>query len=294
MVAVQGNETEMEPKLERLGSEGTFALRANVFSMLESGVVDERVLHAILRGTSRWDEPDLWDFKRELPWHPSGVKLPDGIRSERDAKVDENVKDAVAFYNSFGGYLIVGVDDDRRTASGFDRRYDVESLNKRIRAATGHNVECVFRTLDWSDADGAQVRLGLLFVPRRPPLTLPAQFKADAHKSGTGRAAFKGGDFYFRQRDECRPAQSAEDFAFLYSDDRRKVAADLAPLRPLLDNNLPDRDGELGEFVGREADMATLWEWLSDRFSPVRLICGLGGVGKTSLVPYVVDFGVIL
>ena len=273
----------MEPRLERLGSEGTFAHRANVFSMVESGLVDERVLHTILGGTSRWDEPDLWDFKRELPWHPPGVKLPDGIRADRDAKVDEIVKDAVAFYNSFGGYLIVGVSDDRRTASGFDKRYDVENLNKRIRGATGHNVECLFRTLDWRNAEGSQVQLGLLFVPRRPPLTLPAQFKGDAHKPVAGRPAFKSGDFYFRQRDECRPAQSAEDFAFLYSDDRRKVVADLAPLQPLLDNNLPDRDGELGKFIGRETDMATVWEWLSDRFSPVRLICGLGGVGKTSL-----------
>ena len=109
------------------------------------------------------------------------------------------------------------------------------------------------------------------------------QFRTDARKSSVGKHAFRSGEFYLRQRDECRPARSAEDYAFLYSENRRKVHQATFTDAALLENNLPDRDGELGKFIGREADMSSLWEWLADKFSPVRLICGLGGVGKTSL-----------
>ncbi|MBM9400783.1 putative DNA binding domain-containing protein [Gluconacetobacter azotocaptans] len=269
--------------IETFEGESNFAKRADVFSMIERGVADEAVLNTILAGSSRWDEPELWDFKLELPFYATGIKPSDSARAERDSKVDEIVKDAVAFYNSFGGYIIVGVADQQRSVSGFDKRFDVESLNKRIRSATGQSVECIYRTLPWKNLTGEIVQLGLLFIPRRAPSILPAQFKVGAHKSSTGQYAFKKEDFYLRQLDECRPATSAEDFAFLYADERRRITLTLPPVRAFMENNLPDRDGELGKFIGREADMAALWGWLSDRFSPVRLICGLGGVGKTSL-----------
>lgn len=269
--------------VETFEGESNFAKRADVFAMIERGVTDETVINTILGGSSRWDEPELWDFKQELPVYAAGIKPSDSVRAERDSKVDEIVKDAVAFYNSFGGYIIVGVGDKQRSASGFDKRFDVESLNRRIRSVTGQSVECIYRTLPWNTIAGENIQLGLLFVPRRAPLILPAQFKVGAHKSSTGQCAFKKDDFYLRQLDECRPATSAEDFAFLYSDERRRITVALPPVKAFMDNNLPDRDGELGKFIGREADMAALWGWLSDRFSPVRLICGLGGVGKTSL-----------
>ncbi|WP_284257337.1 AlbA family DNA-binding domain-containing protein [Acidocella aquatica] len=267
-------------------NESLFATRATVFALIERGVTEITVLETVLSSGAKWDEPDLWDFKASLPWLCPGVKHPDGHKATFDAKVDEIVKDTVSFYNSFGGYLIIGVDDLTRNFAGFDKRFDVAALNQRIVGVTGQSVECVYRILNWQEAGKNAVQIGLLFVPRRPANLLPAQFKSDARKLTSGKSAFKKGDFYLRQRDECRPAQSGEDYAFLFSDQRRKVHHEIVLEAAALENNLPDRDGELGKFIGRENDISALWEWLADKFSPVRLICGLGGLGKTSLAYY--------
>ena len=40
---------------------------------------------------------------------------------------------------------------------------------------------------------------------------------------------------------------------------------------------------DLSKFIGREKELSQLWIWLSDNFSPVRILSGLGGLGKTSL-----------
>ena len=50
-----------------------------------------------------------------------------------------------------------------------------------------------------------------------------------------------------------------------------------------IENNLPPRDIELSQFVGRDKELYKLWLWLGDAFSPVKILSGLGGVGKTSI-----------
>ncbi len=50
-----------------------------------------------------------------------------------------------------------------------------------------------------------------------------------------------------------------------------------------MQENLPPRDLELIEFVGRENELQTLRDWFLDDKSPIRLLTGIGGLGKTSL-----------
>jgi Cdc6-like AAA superfamily ATPase len=47
--------------------------------------------------------------------------------------------------------------------------------------------------------------------------------------------------------------------------------------------NLPARDPDLIEFLGREKSLTELRTWISDLKAPVRLITGIGGLGKTTL-----------
>jgi hypothetical protein len=192
----------------------------------------------------------------------------------------EVVKDSVAFYNTFGGYLVIGVDDTTRNVIGFDKTFDAADLNKRIQGATGSNIETVYRLIGLR-IDEKVVTLGLLFIPKRSEKFRAAQFKKTAPKSETGKVAYNQNDIYFRQRDSCKPAVTSEELEFVFGPRETDLAV---PPPKVIENNLPPRDVDLSEFYGRDRELRELWLWLSDNSSPVRIVSGLGGVGKTSLV----------
>ena len=85
--------------------------RSSVSQLILQGVTDNTVVELLLtEGVAIRDEAVLWDFKRELPVLPPG-KLNQALTAEYDAKFAEIVKDAAAFYNTFGGYILVGIDE---------------------------------------------------------------------------------------------------------------------------------------------------------------------------------------
>jgi hypothetical protein len=255
------------------------ARRSNISRMLMQGVTDVHVVQELLRnGTAITDEAVLWDFKRELPVIPS-VKMNQTLSSEYDVKFSEIVKDSVAFYNTYGGYLLIGIDDTTRAIVGFDKSFDAADLNKRIQGATGHSIETIFRIL-YIDIESQTTAVGLLLIPKRSSRTRPAQFKKSALKSPTGKAAYEQNDVYFRQLNSCKKAITAEELEFLFSS--REIDVVLEGARTI-ENNLPSRDIELSKFVGRDKELYELWFWLGDVFSPVKILSGLGGVGKTSI-----------
>src|SRR5262249_20711786 len=126
--------------------------------------------------------------------------------------------------------------------------------------------------------------VGILLIPRRPDSRDAAQFRRDAPVDLNSKQAYKKGTIYFRRSDSCVPAQAAEDFTFLCSPERRKIAGLEESCRlNALDNNLGPRDPGFIKFIGREEYLRELWRWLCDPFSPVKLLAGVGGVGKTTL-----------
>ena len=259
--------------------ESAVVRRTNISRLIAQGVTDASVVQELLReGTAIRDKSVLWDFKRELPVPPPG-KLSQTLSSEYDAKFSEIVKDSIAFYNTYGGYIVAGIDDANRTIVGFDKLFDAADLNKRIQGATGHNVETIYRTLQ-IPLGHQTISVGLLLIPKRSSRTRPAQFKKSAPKSPAGRSAYEQNDVYFRQLDNCKRAITAEELEFLFSS--REI--DIVPGgSKIIENNLPARDIELSKFVGRDMEMYELWLWLGDAFSPVKILSGLGGVGKTSI-----------
>ncbi|WP_322414511.1 RNA-binding domain-containing protein [Mesorhizobium huakuii] len=252
--------------------------RSVLSGMLTKGVVDASVLNAVVvNGRPISEEAILWDFKKELPVLGTS-KITPAEKQKADAKFYEIVKDCVSFYNSYGGYLIAGIDDDGKI-DGFSGSFDAPDINNRIFGATGTSIETAFRTVDFRFADKT-TQIGILFIPKRSSGKNPAQFKKNAPDSEYGRKAFNQGDFYFRIRDTCSPARTPEDFEFLYGD---REVTETAAFVPFLENNLPSRDPDLGELRGRDKEITSLWRWLSDQFSPVHILCGLGGLGKTSI-----------
>lgn len=259
--------------------DSVYLRRASVANLIEQGVVDNRVLEQlIVDGFGIGDEAVLWDFKSELPVMPN-VKINDHLKQQYDFKFSQIVKDAVSFHNSYGGYLISGVDDQTRAIVGCPNEFDASDLNKRIQGATGASVETTFRLLTWTDRGGVEKNLGLLFIPKRDEGKLPVQFKKSATANEAGKRAYEQNDFYFRERDACRPAVSAEELEFLYG--TRNISYTQAI--SFIENNLPPRDADLERLIGRDEVLADLWKWLADTFSPVKILSGLGGVGKTSI-----------
>jgi hypothetical protein len=179
--------------------------------------------------------------------------------------------------------MIVGVDDQTRAICGFSGRFDCGDLAKKVLGATRHEVDCHFALRNIKTNQG-QHTLGVLFIPRRPYSKNPAQFMRDAPTSDTGKQAYKKNQIYFRFADECRAAQTSEDYGFLCGAGRHEFSfAEEFRGSLILTNSLGPRDPGFIKFIGREAYLKELWRWLCDGFMPIKLLAGIGGVGKRTL-----------
>ena len=219
----------------------------------------------------------------ELPQTPRGdKKSAEEDKRKYDIEMASIVKDVVSFYNSYGGYIVVGVRDKPREVVGFSQQIDCGELVRRVEAVTRHRFDCHFALVDCVTASGA-TRFGLLFIPQRPEDAPPAQFLKDAPAPDRGVPEYRRESFYLRQGDECKPARTPEDHMFLCCQGRRRILSHTRHVASNVTHNLGSPDPGFVGFVGRGEYLQELWSWLSDRFNPVRAVYGLGGVGKTTL-----------
>lgn len=273
--------------MANLGSnEGVFFHKQKIYELLSKGHLTDEVVDCLLpNGEPIAYERQLWDYKLELPSLPVARKSTDVEQIDHNGKVCEIIKDVVAFYNSYGGYILAGVKDSPREVIGLKTgNFDCDELNAKVRAATGKSIECYFKTFQRKDSKGKNAILGLLFIPQRPDNEKPAQFIKDAVQKPSGKKPYSRNDIYFRSADQCIQAELTEHYTFLFTAGRRKMTASASILfSPVLDSNLGARDPAFIEFVGREEYLSNLWKWFLDKFNPVKLLAGIGGVGKTAL-----------
>lgn len=261
-------------------NESVFQRRLHLEKLLQDGALDGRVLDILVPdGKPLPDEDFLWDFKAELPV----LKQPNPSDNEKliySAKMAEIVKDAVSFYNMYGGYLIIGVRDADKSVCGFRENFDVNDLCKKIHAATKVTIDAKFRLIESNTLPGQ--KFGILFIPMRPVENSPCQFQKDAPANPLGKKAYAANDFYLRSREECKKANTSEDYAMLFS---RKSWSILGVSRQnaYIENNLPAKDPTLIQFIGRNDYLNSLWQWLTDRYTATKLLSGAGGVGKTTI-----------
>jgi hypothetical protein len=266
------------------GFESVFQRNHRLAALIKNGDLGRNVLDELLpTGCAHTYEKALWDYKRELPFLAQLRKCSEAEKSSYALGMSHIVKDVVAFYNSHGGYLVIGVDDKTREIGGFYEPFDCSDLVKKVLGATKHEIDCHYRSHKVL-VNGREVQVGILLIPRRPDSKDAAQFRRDAPVDTNGKQAYKAGQIYFRRGDSCIPAQASEDFTFLCSPERRSIAdSDESFHYKALENNLGLRDPGFIKFIGREEYLRELWRWLCDPFSPVKLLAGLGGVGKTTL-----------
>jgi hypothetical protein len=240
------------------------------------------VLNQLLPDGRPFDcEGQLWDYKAKGPVATEDASDPQ--RHEYRIAMAEIVKDAVAFHNAFGGYIVFGVTDKgRNRLIGFEGEFNCAELNAAVQRYTGTSIECLYHTLPLPEGGISPLRLGLLLIPRRVAGAPPVKMIRKGPEKPGGKHVF-GTEVYVRVRDQCRAAANThEDWLFLHSDrlPPEQVAGQVAiPIQA----HLPARDTDLIEFVGRDAQLADLRQWISDPRSPVRLITGIGGLGKTTL-----------
>lgn len=242
-------------------------------------MVTDDVIHALVPGGRPYEmETQYWDYKVAAPQIAS--QATDGQKAEFKAEIADLIKDAVAFYNGCGGYILFGVaDKGKDRILGCNVPFDVGDFNKRIEGQAGQRIECLFARLGTDE-----LPLGLLFIPRRPSHIDAIAFKRAAPPHANGKKAYAAGEVYVRIRDECRPATaSAADWRFLQGERLPEGANHPVAVRRPLRTSMPPRDAEMIRFVGRETYLGQLRQWLSDKRSPVRLLTGIGGLGKTSV-----------
>jgi hypothetical protein len=242
-----------------------------LYAGVQTGLTGPEILDLLLPNDSPLDdEKVLWDYKSSV-----------NVRTQSDivSQQAELLKDVIAFYNTYGGYIVVGVRDQPREIIGTNETIDVDSLNRQLKSATRHSVDTHYQIHMRADK-----KVGLLFVPQRPDSLPPAQFLKDAPQRSDGKRAYSRNAIYFRDGDECKPVQHAEDYQFLCSQGKRRLAQERYALpTSLIANNLGPPDPGFIRFIGREENLKDLWAWFCDRFNPVKLLSGLGGVGKTTL-----------
>ncbi|TAT74821.1 hypothetical protein ELH50_30255 (plasmid) [Rhizobium ruizarguesonis] len=250
--------------------------------MVDDLVVTPEIISLLLPNGKPYDaEKQLWDYKEKLPLLPP--KVTDDDRKIYNAEIGDLIKDAVSFHNAYGGYILFGVGDRGQSRiKGVVGQFDCADFNKRLNASIGDNpMECDFRILD-ADIKGTTFSFGILLIPRRAAKRIPIRFLKDGPiKPSNGQKCFNK-ETYVRIRDECRPAaNTSSDWAFLHSD---RSPPQHAPVRrDRLPSSLPARDPDLVEFLGRTEPLARLRDWVADPRSPIRLITGIGGLGKTTL-----------
>ncbi|GBD47036.1 hypothetical protein METY_0249 [Methylopila sp. Yamaguchi] len=279
-MALRAHQKSSKPATSKLAN-AQVSLVAKLRLWVDDLKLDDEIVAELLPSGKPHDyESQLWDYKEKLPCLPN--KPTDEDRKLHKSEIGDIIKDVVAFHNSYGGYILFGVSDKGSSRiKNCIGDFDLGDFNRRLESYTGNSIECSFRFFEMSTQVGT-ARLALMLVPRRPARVAPVRFKKMGPEKPNGKRCFNE-ETYVRIRDECRPASAtSEDWQFLHAD-RSPPEAPGGRNRPAVVSALPARDPDLVEFVGRTDVLASLRSWLSDPRSPVRLVTGIGGLGKTSV-----------
>src|ERR1700757_396052 len=91
----------------------SYSLWRQLRTYVQAGAFGPEVLsHLLPGGNPHRFEKSLWDYKERLPTSPHDRRMSEAEKHSIDWEVSRIVKDVVSFYNSYGGYLVIGVRDN--------------------------------------------------------------------------------------------------------------------------------------------------------------------------------------
>jgi hypothetical protein len=206
-------------------------------------------------------ESALHDYKRDIPEDFSG---------SYGAAI---VRLALAFYNTYGGLIVFGVDDESKEIVGSGQPINVEALNRTLSDVTTHNIECVCQTYRVAGDDDGPTSTVVL-VPKRGS-SLPAKLtrKLDKYPKGT---------VFVRQRHEVLVAKTYH-LPLLFSQRTDYGSQFTNSIKGSIQKSIPPSFASMKSFIGRDDLLSGLWEWLVSGRDPRRYLFGPGGSGKSTL-----------
>jgi hypothetical protein len=206
-------------------------------------------------------ESRYWDYKQEL-------RLDDAFQ------VAEFAKDVIAFHNTDGGLIAVGI-SDQYAANGIPPSMilDTKRLRDKLRKFTGPDVQIFQNAIELSP----NRLLWLIFIPKHPGTPVPMQTDGPQRSN---RPLFSRGQYFYRDGDEVKLCRSDTDVERVF---RGISSARLSAYNYEIDEpffRLLDPNYE--KFVGRQSIIKKIKESLELR-QPIIALDGLGGVGKTAI-----------
>jgi tetratricopeptide (TPR) repeat protein len=203
------------------------------------------------------------------------------------------IKRIVSFYNSLGGYLVFGVaeveDETTFKIVGISADiFDFESLKSSIKDYTGERIQITPMNFSLPAFDASIKNVLFLHIPKRPNTNPPLHFLKDGPAGTNKKHVFLKDDVFCRRGDECVEAKGPRILDLNGDRPNPYAATGGAPIAALLrsiriSHNLPDRNFICPKFIGREKFVDSLWRWLGDDLSHVKVLAGEGGLGKSSI-----------
>lgn len=240
-----------------------------------NGCLDEDVINCLLpNGSHHPFESFLFDYKFFIS-SPSAHPDP--------SHQDQLIRDFVSFYNSMGGYILSVFDAGPQFQDVLDFLANSDELNQRVQGYLDRNIGVRTIFID-RKVEGLPRKVALTYIPKRPLNVKPRPFIKNSRNIGTAdkpKFIIQKGSLYCRFEHECKPANNdIELLNFLFSDRdwRPQFRLDIR-----IENNLPPRDPNLIQFVGRKQSLEALWNWITESKKPIRVLTAAGGLGKTTV-----------
>jgi len=245
----------------------------DVYQLHQNGRMDSKLVDFFLpKGQIRSIEGPMWDYK-------VGFTKPKAVIHEESVLLCELLHDIAAFYNALGGFLVIAFNDDQAPRfSKLINKDDFDKLSDRY-LKTYVPIEPFTKK---ATLEGQYVNILIIRVGKRT-IGPPIAYKRNGASVPGGQPIFKSEDIPFRYGSSTLIINQRHDLLVYAFGERTADVGDIPTPLEEIDNNLPPRDPNLLEFIGRREYLVTLWNWLTDVRNPVKVLTALGGTGKTAI-----------
>ena len=254
-------------------------IRKKIAELVQNGSGGVKLLEMLANGSSCAPaECDQLDFKRQV--------------NEDDIAQAETCRDVAAFYNMYGGFIIVGIKENENEifeVVGTTTGFDVDCIKNKLKDFTGERILISQQECQWELSPNNFVKIFILNIPPRVHSTTPISFSKDGPgkgAKGVNKRIFEKGDIPIRVGDETTTARGAKVMEIWESKPHPLLAVSpgksAVPLNRI-SHNLPDRNIICPQVMGRKEALEHLWRWLPDDLSQVKVLAGEGGIGKSSV-----------
>ncbi|MFG0787067.1 DUF3297 family protein [Delftia tsuruhatensis] len=251
-------------------------IRKQIANFVHSGVGGSKLLEVIAEGGQCAPlECDQLDYKRQI--------------NDDDLALAEICRDVTAFYNMYGGYIVVGVQEHENETFeivGASRGFDIDRLKNKLKDVTGERLLVTQEECEWPLPGGEIVAIYILNIPSRNLNSPPISFIKDGPGKGLkGKRIFEKNDIPIRENDETTIARGAKVVEIWNAKKHPLLTGPVHISAPFsrISHNLPDRNVICPQVVGRKEALEHLWRWLPDDLSYVKVLAGEGGMGKSSI-----------